>query len=142
MKRCTLLLLALLASSVHLMASADSTIYKCMVKGKTIYSESPCSVGTTKQQRMDIQDEYMGNVTPDRQTIEGARARIRAGMQTEAVGFSTDAPKRKNTTTCKNLEQHIANLNARSRQPLSGWEQDYINAEKIKAQKQLSDWNC
>jgi hypothetical protein len=52
---------------------ADSTIYKCSANTKTVYSESPCGMNTRTS-------KHMGNETFDRETIEAARARIRADM--------------------------------------------------------------
>lgn len=70
-------------------AIAQAPIYKCVSKGKTVYSELPCPIGTNKQSTIDTTPEYMGNQTYDRETINAARARIRAGMDERGTGIAT-----------------------------------------------------
>lgn len=123
-------------------AFAQSPIYKCLSKGKTIYSESPCPIGTNKQSKIDTTPEYMGNETYDRSTINAARARIRAGMNETGTIVSTGKSRPKNDSTCDALNKQIQNLDARSRQPLSAWEQDYIRQEKTRAHQSATEWNC
>lgn len=136
----TLFALVLAFSVPAVMAQAP--IYKCMSKGKTVYSESPCPVGTNRQSTIDTTPVYMGNETFDRNTINSARARIRAGMNETGVVVSTGKSKRKNDQLCDTITRDLQNLDARSRQPLSAWEQDYIRQEKIRVQQAAVEWDC
>lgn len=121
---------------------AQSPVYKCVSKGKTVYSESPCPVGTNKQSKLDTTPEYMGNETYSRDTINSARARIRAGMNETGVAVSTGKGKRKNDQLCNAITRDLQNLDSRSRQPLSAWEQDYIRQEKIRVHQAATEWDC
>ena len=126
-------------------ASAQSQIYKCIVKGKTIYSESPCVIGTTKQTELEIDNNRMGNVTYDRQTIDAARSRIRDRMnEPGATGTSTGPakPTGNKKYVCEAAKLDMDNLDAMARQPNSGYAQDQIKQRKAEVQKTAYEWKC
>lgn len=141
----THLILIAVASTFASQASAQSPIYKCIVKGKTIYSESPCTIGTTKQTELAIDNSRMGNVTYDRQTIEAARSRIRDRMnQPGAIGTSTGAakPTGDKKLVCDAAKLDMDNLDAMARQPNTGYAQDQIKQRKVEVQKTAYEWKC
>jgi len=133
-------------------ALADSTIYKCQVNGKTVYSESPCGANTVK--RMDIDtSERMGNQTFDRETIEAARARIRADMDKRGTGASTgsvlpigagsaarNTSQQNREATCASIREELKNIDAWSRQP--NYSSDWLNQRKVEVQRKAYDWGC
>jgi hypothetical protein len=148
MKTILLLALCALASSCY----ADSTIFKCKVNGKTIYSESPCGYNTTK--RMDIDtSERMGNETFDRDTIDAARARVRADMDKRGKGVSTgnvmpigagaaarNASPEHREAECRNIFNELKNIDAWARQP--NYSSDWLNQRKVEIQRASYDWGC
>lgn len=139
----TLLLAAIITLSVGVASAQTSTVYKCNIDGKTIYSESPCGYHTTK--RMDIDtSERMGNETFDRQTIEAARARIRAGMnQTGARGGSMGKSQSASAVSqCRWIKQRMGSIDSASRQRSGHWSQDGLNQEKYNLQKQANELGC
>ncbi|MFJ7566195.1 DUF4124 domain-containing protein [Herminiimonas sp. NPDC097707] len=142
MKR-TLFAFALVFVAPAVMAQAP--IYKCISKGKTVYSESPCPVGTNKQSMIDTTPEYMGNETFSRDTINSARARIREGMnQPGATGTSTGSaqPTGNKKYVCDSVKQDLDNLDAAARQPNSSSGQDWIKQRKLETQKTAIEWKC
>lgn len=132
-------------------AQAQSTIYKCVVKGKTLYSESPCRANAYNENVFEVNNERIGNVYPDRETIEATRARIREEMvaPVQGAGGSTTTTRTTTTTTfgsknyfCNGIDEELKNLDSRSRQPISGWEQDQIRLQKSDAHKRKSQYGC
>lgn len=139
------LVLIAAASSFTQTATAQSQVYKCVVKGKTIYSESPCAVDTTKQTKMEIDNSDMGNVTYDRQTIDAARSRIRQGMnQPGGAGTATGPanPTGEKRYVCEAVKQDLENLDAAARQPNSAYAQDQIKQRKLAVQRTSYEWKC
>lgn len=139
-----LLLIATASMFMH-QASAQSQIYKCIVKGKTIYSESPCAIGTTKQTKLEIDNSRMGNVTYDRETIDAARSRIRDRMnEPGATGTSTGAAKPigDKKYVCEAAKLDMDNLDSLARQPNSSSGLDQIRRRKEAVQKTAYEWKC
>lgn len=58
-------------------AAAQNKIYKCMVKGKTLYSESPCKENAYNENVFEVSNERLGIVAPSAETIDAANARIK-----------------------------------------------------------------
>jgi hypothetical protein len=134
---------------------AQSTIFKCIEKGKTVYSESPCPIGTKKQTAIDTTPEYMGNQTYDRNTIDAARARIRAGMNETGVVVSSGKPmpigagtaarnasQAQKNDVCNSIAIEINNLNAWARNPQGTYSLDWIRQRKIEVERTAYDWGC
>lgn len=142
----TITLIVLLNLSMVQTTQAQSTIYKCVVKGKTIYSESPCKENAYNENIFEVNNERMGNVSPDRQTIEETRARIRHDMnkpnaQSTSTGKATRTTSNKNFV-CTSIEEEIKNLDSAARQPISGWQQDQIKNQKMDAQRRKNEYGC
>lgn len=139
------LLLILAAAPTSQSATAQSNIYKCIVQGKTIYSESPCGIGTNKQTKLEIDNSRMGNVTYDKDTIDSTRARIRHGMNqpgASGVATGTATPKGDKKYVCESVRIDLENLDAAARQPNSGYAQDSIKQRKLDIQKTAYEWKC
>lgn len=148
------LLILALACTV-LTAMAQAPIYKCVSKGKTVYSESLCPVGTNKQSIIDTTPEYMGNKTYDRETINAARARIRAGMDERGTGIATpdvmpigasstarNATPAQKAEMCLWVQNEIKYLDSWARSPQGGYSHDWIRKRKMDVQKTAYDWAC
>lgn len=142
----TITLIALLTLSMMQTTHAQSTIYKCVDKGKTIYSESPCKKNAYHENILEVNSDRMGNVSPDRQTIEETRARIREDMnRPNAQGTSTGRAARATSNknfVCTSIDEEIRNLDSAARQPISGWQQDQIKDQKSNAQRRKSEYGC
>lgn len=148
-------LLALALVFVIPSAFAQAPVYKCIIKGKTIYSESPCPIGTNKQSKIDTTPEYMGNETYDRNTINAARARIRAGMDERGSGVATsnvipigagtaakNASPAQRADVCRSVQDETKNLDSWARSPQGGYSHDWIRQRKVEVQKTGYDWGC
>lgn len=143
------LIAALICIALTQTSYAQGKIYKCIVKGKTIYSESPCKENAYNVNVFEVNHDRVGTVSPDRETIDSTRARIRADMNAPgAQGISTGTTTRTTTTTsnktavCSSIEDEIRHMDARARQPLTGWEQDQIKQQKSDAQKRKNQYGC
>ncbi|MNS21483.1 hypothetical protein D3C72_532470 [compost metagenome] len=146
---------ALLLASTMSAAMAQAPIYKCVSKGKTIYSESPCAIGTNKQSTIDTTPQYMGNETYDKETINAARARIRAGMDERGKGIATadvmpigagnaarNASPAQRADMCRWVYNETRNLDSWARAPQGGYSHDWIRQRKAEVQRTAYDWGC
>lgn len=147
------LIVALIGSAP--MTSAQAPIYKCVSKGKTVYSESPCPIGTNKQSMIDTTPEYMGNQTYDRETINAARARIRAGMDERGTGIATpsvmpigagsaarNATPAQRAEMCQWVQNETRYLDSWARSPQGGYSHDWLRQRKLEVQRVAYDWGC
>lgn len=139
-----------------LLSPSHAQIYKCIVKGKTSYSESPCKEGDYQNNRFEVSEDRMGNVTYDRATIEGARARVRAGMNERGVGVSTgsnvpigagSAARNASSETrkhkCELIGDRRKSLDSWARQQhYGGYSLDWIRDQKMQNDREAYDWGC
>ena len=155
----TTIILALICTSMTQIAYAQGKIYKCVEKGKTLYSESPCRENAYNKDLFIARDEKMGNVSPDRETIEATRARIREDIsaptstqQTSRNGRTTNttttttsqppAPAFDKRFICEAAENEIKSIDAQARQPNSAYTQDTLKNQKIRVQQRQSQYKC
>lgn len=162
-RQCLLLLSLLSAAPALVLAQEASGIFKCIVAGKTIYSDKVCG----KPGSITEVEIYhaKGVVGPDRQTIADTLARIQDQMwvdeepgrtRTRTVtrnGVSnaysvsrTPAPVAVvmpvNVERCSQFDQKLHDLDALARQPQSGQMQDWIKNEKVSVQSQRAAMHC
>lgn len=132
-------------------AGAESIIYKCVKDGKTLYSESPCRPHAYQENRLDINTDLVGTVDPDRETIEAARARIRAGMATPGATSTTTTTTVTRRTrssssereeTCNRIKRNIQNIESSQRQRNSGSWQDHLTQRKRDEQQRYDQLGC
>ena len=137
---------------------AQGKIYKCVEKGKTLYSESPCKENAYNQNVFIAKDERMGNVSPDRETIEATRARIREEMKPNTNSVTTKNGDTITTTTttirspaspsfdkkliCEKEEKKILAIDSAARQPNSPYEQDRLKQRKTEVRQKQSQYKC
>lgn len=147
--------------TIHLLATAallfstcaSAQIYKCIEKGKTTYSESPCKGNDYQSNRFEVVDDRVGTVSPDRATINATRARIQAEMNpapaaagTTRTTVTTTTTTRSNTPTrdyqCDGLAREIADIDSSARQARDRWWQDHLRERKRNAQQKQNDLKC
>ena len=157
------LLLWYVLSATSVSAQEGSGIYKCVVAGKTIYSDTVCDkAGAVAEVKIH---HAKGIVSPNRQTIDDTRAKIQDQMwvdeepgrtRTRTItldGVSntysvSSAPKPKvvvmpvNVERCGQFDQRLRDLDAMARQPQTGQMQDWIKSEKVNAQSQRAAMQC
>lgn len=111
-------------------APAESAISKCIINGKTIYSNNGCPDGTLGR-AVTIHDSQ-GIVSPPKETLAELTAKRQAAEQAKA----DQGPQRialvgaSNGAECTELDNRIAHLDAMARQPQSGYMQDWIRAQR------------
>ena len=156
-----LLISALLAGPTF--AQEPSGIYKCVVAGKTTYSDKLCGKHGSVAE-IEIH-HAKGVVSPDRQTVADTRARIQDQMwvddgpgrtrtrtitrngvtNTYAVSSaptSVAAVMPVNVERCSQFDQRLRDLDAMARQPQTGQMQDWIKSEKVKVQSERAALHC
>lgn len=156
-----------LLTSVFFMAPAAaqdaSGIYKCVVAGKTTYSDKVCGKpGTIAEVEIH---HTKGVVSPDRQTVADTRARIqdqmwvdeepgrartrtitRDGVTNTYTVASRPAPVAivmpLNVERCSQLSQTLHDLDVMARKPQTWQIQDWIKSEKVSTQSQSAAMHC
>ena len=155
------LILCLLCSGPAVFA-AD--IHKCLIGGKTIYSDEKCP--KTAVSRPVELNHAAGIVSPDRATVDDTINRMHDEVWVNAVPGRTitrtttrngnsvtntiDNPlpvQRASTqpnkaTTCADNASYIKQLDSMARQPQSGETQDWIKAEKAKTRSSMFAARC
>lgn len=153
------IILALICLSTMQTAYGQNRIYKCVEKGKTLYSESQCKENAYNENLFIARDEKMGSVSPDRETIEATRARIREDISTPPSTQQTTRNGSSTTTTtttvtqppapafdkrmiCEATENEIKAIETQARQANSAYTQDALKEQKTKAQQRQSQYKC
>lgn len=129
-------------------------IYKCVNQGKTVYSESPCHADDYQNNRFEVRDDRIGNTTYDRQTIDGARSRIRVGIDERGIGVGTrtNLPIGANAARasteevrqqkCVSIKNKKKELEVRSRRRHSDYAFDQLRAKQVQLKSDAYDWGC
>lgn len=144
-------------------AQESSGIFKCVIAGKTTYSDKACGKPGSA---VEIEVHHAkGVVGPDRQTVADTRARIqdqmwvdeepgrartrtisRNGVSNTYSVSSTPAAAAVvmpvNVERCSQFNQQLRDLDAMARRPQTGPMQDWIKGEKVKAQSQSAAMHC
>lgn len=123
----------------------DSTgIFKCSVNGRTVYSDSACGAPAATK-RLALQDPSAGFASPPRERLEDLTANRLASeqayqrsIQAQAAEIRVHARK----VECENLGRHVNWLDASARAPQSAQMQDWIRADKARAQTRQFDLHC
>jgi len=125
-----------MAPQTSAQASGQSPIIKCVVNGKTTYSDQPCANGI-RQQQVELHDSN-GIVSPNAATVQAARQRIQAEMQTEATAVSTTSTgKQADPFICSALSAEINSIDAATRNRLDAYEMQRlrIRREEVRTQQ-------
>ena len=163
MKICLVLPLLSVLCVAPALAQEASGIFKCVVAGKTIYSDKVCGKpGSIAEVEIH---HAKGVISPDRQTVADTRARIQDQMWVDeepgrtrtrtitrnGVGntYSVSSTPASvavimpaNVERCSQINQKILDLDAMARQPQTGQMQDWIKNEKIIVQSRRAAMHC
>lgn len=119
-------------------------IFKCSVNGRTVYADSPCAAPAATK-RLALQDPSAGFASPQRERLEDLTANRLAdeqayqrSLQAQAAEILVNAGK----AECENLGRHVDWLDASARAPQSALMQDWIRADKARAQTRQFDLHC
>lgn len=156
-------ILALLLATAAF-AQAQPVINKCIIGGKTIYSDEKCPTGASREQ-VEI-NHAAGIVSPDRETVTDTVNRMyderrvntapdrsitrtitRDGKTVERTDenplpekASAQSPDKK--TLCDSISQRIENLDAQARQPQTARGQERIRRAKEKQRAKAFNAKC
>jgi hypothetical protein len=114
-------------------APGTHVVSKCVVNGKTLYSDNACPQGTAGTQVVTKADHnLMAGLTPAQMA---AANRVQPAAPSLAVIAQSGEVTPDKASECAFIDTEIKHLDALARQPLSGQMQDWITAER----KELRD---
>lgn len=109
-------------------APGTRIVTKCVVNGKTLYSDNACPQGVIGKQVVTKTDHNLMT------SLTAAQIAASDRIQPIAPSISAAAPTggspSSNATECKALDDHIKYLDAMARQPQSGQMQDWIKDQR------------
>ncbi|WP_194725445.1 hypothetical protein [Noviherbaspirillum malthae] len=111
-------------------SASYSGISKCIINGRTVYSDSGCPDGA-KSQPVSLHDSA-GVISPPKENLADLAAKRQAterayALQTQAQVVSIG---RSGNVECEELDKRVADLDSMARQPHSGVMQDWIKKER------------
>ncbi len=111
-------------------APGTRIVSKCVVNGKTLYSDNACPQGTAGTQVVTKADHnLMAGLTPAQMA---AADRVQPAAPSISAVDPTGGSASSNANECKALDEHIKYLDAMARQPHSGQMQDWIKDQRKK----------
>ena len=120
--------------------AAAQTISKCVLKGKTTYSDGPCPEGANAQRLAVHPDENLMQATVSASAQPPTNA-VATQAPTPAI-VQAPQPAVDALVTCRQLERRIEELDALARQPQLAQTQDRITAEKREARDRQFRLKC
>lgn len=115
-------------------------VTKCVLNGKTIYSDDACPQGAPSSRVVTREDHnLMTGLTPAQLA---AANRIRPEEPSSTTVGQSENPPQSTTSECKALDEHIKYLDALARQPQSGQMQDWIRDQRKKARDRQFAIRC
>jgi hypothetical protein len=122
--------------------AAQSGIIKCIMNGKTIYSDEKCPAGAATQQ-VKLHDTA-GVVSPPKAILSKLTAERLASENALVLTLQKPValPMQSKKTECEALNKHIEWLDSMARQPQTGQMQDWIRQERKKARDQQFAIHC
>ena len=121
-------------------APGTRIVSKCLVNGKTLYSDNACPQGTAGTQVVTKADHnLMAGLTPAQMT---AADRVRPAAPSISAFAPTEGSPSSNASECKALDEHIKYLDATARQPQSGQMQDWIKDQRKKVRDRQFALHC
>ena len=130
------------SAPAHAGAGSTGKIFKCVINGKTTYSDHECAT-KSGQQALNLSDSR-GILSPPKETLEELTAQRLA----KEAAYQRQAPQqaavlaRSANSECGLLEQHIAWLDAMARQPQGAQMQDWLKQERKKARDRQFAIHC
>jgi hypothetical protein len=133
------------SESGEYISSQDSTashgISKCIISGKTVYSNEGCPKGI--QAKSVTLHDSGGIVSPPKENLVDLTAKRQAAEREHSVRtMQVQAQVKSNKAECEWLNQHINWLDSIARQPQSGQMQDWIRQERKAARDRQFDIRC
>lgn len=114
-------------------APGTHIVSKCVVNGKTVYSDNACPQGTAATQVVTKADHnLMAGLTPAQMA---AADRVQPAAPSMSTLAQSDNPIPDKSSECAFINSEIKRLDALARQPLSGQTQDEIT----RVRKELRD---
>ncbi len=111
-------------------APGTHIVSKCVVNGKTLYSDGACPQGTASTQIVTKSDHnLMAGLTPAQMAAADRVQPVAPSMSTLAQPGNAVPDK---ASECVFINSEIKRLDAMARQPQSGQMQDWITAERKK----------
>lgn len=111
-------------------APGTRIVSKCVVNGKTLYSDGACPQGTAGTQVVTKADHnLMAGLTPAQMAAADRVQPVAPSMSTLAQSGNAIPDK---ASECAFINSEIKRLDAMARQPQSGQMQDWITAERKK----------
>jgi hypothetical protein len=121
-------------------APGTRIVTKCVINGKTIYSDNACPQGAAGAQVVTTADHnLMTGLTPAQMA---AADRIKpAAPSLSAIAQTGNSPS-SSAEECKALDEHIKSLDAMARQPQSGQMQDWIRDRRKQDRDRQYQLSC
>lgn len=121
-------------------APGTHIVSKCVVNGKTLYSDNACPQGTASTQVVTKSDHnLMAGLTPAQ---KAAADHIQPAAPSVSAFAPTGGSPSSNASECKALDEHIKYLDAMARQPQSGQMQDWIKDQRKKDRDRQFALHC
>lgn len=119
-----------------------SSVVKCIVNGKTSYTNKACPTGA-KTHQVELHDTA-GVVSPPKEVLADLTARRIASEQAYSQHLQQQASLsvQSKKTECEQLLKHIDWLDGMARQPQSGQMQDWIKVRKVETQSRQYTIHC
>jgi hypothetical protein len=117
-------------------ASSPGAIHKCRVAGQVVYSDQPCSAETDLKSftpslaAVPVVATSRQAVLPPRPAPQAQPVEQMQPVQRVAAADATEAEKAKRDAECKWIDERIATIDARMRQPYHPSEGDRLKEER------------
>lgn len=117
-------------------------IRKCIVNGKTIYSDTECPAGA--QTETVVLHDSGGIISPPKADLLMLMAQRKAAerQNTGHQGVLTMGTPQSASEECALLDQHVQYLDSKARQPQSSATQDWIRQERSKVRNRQVALHC
>jgi hypothetical protein len=121
---------------------AHGTVVKCIVNGKTVYSNETCPAGAkVKAVPMHITAGVVSPVKEDLAELTARRVSSEQAYQ-QSLPQQVNLPVQSKMAECEELGKYIEWLDGLARQPQSGQMQDWIKGRKAETQSRQYAIHC
>lgn len=119
-------------------------VVRCVLNGRTAYSAAAeCPSGGRTVAVDPSRSEMEGGLSEYQlQMLRSADARIVADQAAALAAPVQNSAISTNGAECAALDQQIHSLDARARNPISGYEQEVIRAERVRARSRQFELHC
>lgn len=122
--------------------SIQGQVIKCVLNGKTIYSDEKCPAGA-KTHQVQLYDTA-GVVSPPKAVLSELTAQRIAteNAQVQSLQQPVALPVQSKKIECDAIDKHIEWLDSMARQPQSAQRQDWIRQERSQARDRQFGLHC